>query len=396
MKKALLGTTALIAAGLAFGNAAYAADGVKLSIGGRYMGAAGVNFDDADGFSDDGQSRDYVFKQDVEVYFLGETVLDNGLTVGARVELEGQTSSDQIDAVYAYFSGGFGEIRFGDTGEAMAQLCYVAPTASGIFGADSPNFNFSNAGAGGAGNLGIGGYGATNGTCYGLDDKSTKIVYFSPNFAGFSFAASFTPDGTEDTRNTLGGFGTRSKIDGQNSENLSVAANFTHDFNGVNLIVGGGGTWSFDRENSDTDERRDYNAYAQVGFSGFTIGGAFGYRQNRGGDGSDDLIYSAGITYNWDAWTVGFGYSHGQYEIGQPGSILSGNINGASTGPFTLTSDITDYSNIFALTASYALGPGIQIDGVVEYDDYEAGGDEQGRDSDYKGISFGLGTLISF
>ena len=74
------------------------------------------------------------------------------------------------------------------------------------------------------------------------------------------------------------------------------------------LIVGGGGTWSFDRENNPNDERRDYNAYAQVGFSGFTIGGAFGYRQNRGGDGSDDLIYSAGITYNWDAWTVGFGY----------------------------------------------------------------------------------------
>ena len=52
--------------------------------------------------------------------------------------------------------------------------------------------------------------------------------------------------------------------------------------------------------------------------------------------------------------------------------------------------------DIFALTASYALGPGIQVDGVVEYDDYEAGGSEQGRDSDYTGISFGLGTLISF
>jgi outer membrane protein OmpU len=178
---------------------------------------------------------------------------------------------------------------------------------------------------------------------------------------------------------------------GQNSENISVAANFTHDFNGVNLIVGGGGTWSFDRENSNVDERRDYNAYAQVGFSGFTIGGAFGYRQNRGGDGSDDLIYSAGITYNWDAWTVGFGYSHGQYEIGQSGSVLVGST-GLTT---TLTSDITDYYNIFALTASYALGPGIQVDGVVEYDDYDGGG-EQGRDSDYKGFSFGLGTLISF
>jgi hypothetical protein len=394
MKKALLGTTALIAAGMAFGNAAYAADGVKLSIGGRYMGAAGANFEDATGFSDNA-ARDYVFKQDVEVYFLGETVLDNGLTVGARVELEGQTSSDQIDAVYAYFSGGFGEIRFGDTGEAMAQLCYVAPTASGIFGADSPNFNFSNAGVAGNRNLGIGGYGATNGTCYGLDDKSTKIVYFSPNFAGFSFAASFTPDGTEDTRNTLNGFGTRSKQDaGQNSENVSVAGNFTHDFNGINLIVGGGATWSFDKENNLNDERRDYNAYAQVGFSGFTIGGAFGYRQNRGGDGSDDLIYSAGITYNWDAWTVGFGYSHGTYEIGQPGAVFVG-ITPGGTVTTTLTSDVVDYYNIFALTASYALGPGIQVDGVVEYDDYEAG-NEQGRNSNYKGISFGIGTLISF
>src|SRR5215470_16141981 len=154
MKKALLGTTALIAGGLAVGDA-YAADGVKLSIGGRYMGAAGVLFgedSDVPGFED--ATRNYVFKQDVEVYFLGETVLDNGLTVGARVELEGQTQSgDQIDAVYAYFSGGFGELRFGDTGEAMTQLCYLVPSASAIFGADSPNFNFSNAGVGGAGNL---------------------------------------------------------------------------------------------------------------------------------------------------------------------------------------------------------------------------------------------------
>src|SRR5262249_53022655 len=213
MRKALLGTTALIAGGLAVGDA-YAADGVKLSIGGRYMGAAGVLFaEDADGYATS-STRNYVFKQDVEVYFLGETVLDNGLTVGARVELEGQTqAADQIDAVYAYFSGGLGEIRFGDTGEAMAQLCYLVPSASAIFGADSPNFNFSNAGVAGAGNRNIPGYGATNGTCYGVDDKSTKIVYFSPNFAGFSFAASFTPDNTEDTHNTLGGAGTRLKID---------------------------------------------------------------------------------------------------------------------------------------------------------------------------------------
>jgi outer membrane protein OmpU len=376
MKKLLLGSTALVAAGLMAGEA-YAADGVKLGIGGRYMGAAGINaiqdFEDNDPIE---HPRSYVFKQDVEVYFLGETTLDNGLTVGARIELEGQTSGDQIDAVWAYFSGGFGEIRFGDTSEALAQLCYLVPSASGIFGADSPNFNFSNNAFTGLG------YAATNGTCYGVDDKSTKIVYFSPNFAGFSFAASFTPDNTEDTRNTVAGAATRPDQDaGQNSENLSVAANFTHDFNGINLILGGGGTWSFDREvgSSITDDRTEYNAYARVGFAGFTFGGAYSLRSNTNLSGADAQVYGAGVTYNWDAWTVGFGWTHGDYEF-------------YSTPP-----DVLEDHDVFSLTASYALGPGIQLDGVVEYDiDSFDGNGVAGTFDNYEGLAIGVGTLISF
>jgi predicted porin len=377
MKKLLLGSTALVAAGLMAGEA-YAADGVKLGIGGRYMGAAGINaIQDFEDNSGNEHPRSYVFKQDVEVYFLGETTLDNGLTVGARIELEGQTSGDQIDAVWAYFSGGFGEIRFGDTSEALAQLCYLVPSASGIFGADSPNFNFSNNAFTGLG------YAATNGTCYGVDDKSTKIVYFSPNFAGFSFAASFTPDNTEDTRNTLGGAATRLKTDsGQNSMNFSVGANFTHDFNGVNLILGGGGTWSFDREfkgGTSVDERTEYNAYARVGFAGFTFGGAYSLRNNTNLSGADAQVYGAGVTYNWDAWTVGFGWTHGDYEY-------------YSTPP-----DVLENHDVFSLTASYALGPGIQLDGVVEYDvdDFDGNG-VAGTFDNYEGLAIGVGTLISF
>jgi len=111
MKRVLLGSTALAAAALLTAHAA-AADGVTLKIGGRYKGAAGVvfseNFSASSGVAGSGL-RDYVFKQDVEVDFEGATVLDNGLTVGAAIELEGQTTADdQIDSVYAYFSGGFG------------------------------------------------------------------------------------------------------------------------------------------------------------------------------------------------------------------------------------------------------------------------------------------------
>jgi predicted porin len=149
--------------------------------------------------------------------------VDNGLVVGAYVELRGQTHDDQIRKVYAYFSDDWGKLQFGDQDGALAAMCYLVPSASSVFGADSPavyGFNFSNAG--------VAGYAATNGTCYGVDSYSTQLVYFSPDFSGFSFAFSFTPDQTEDTRNTTAGAGTRfANNAGQNSENLSIAAIYT-------------------------------------------------------------------------------------------------------------------------------------------------------------------------
>ena len=368
MKGWLLGTSALAAVGLLAGEAA-GDEGVKLHIGGRYLATAGGTLDEnSNVFGLEDNTRDYVFKQDVEVYFLGETTLENGLTVGARIELEGQTSADQIDAVFAYFSGGFGEVRFGDTFEALAQLCYTVPSASSIFGADSPIFNFSNAG--------IVGYSGTNGTCYGIDDKSTKIVYFSPSFGGFQFAASFTPDNTEDTRNTLDGAGTRLKTDaGQLSENLSVAPGFTDDFNGIALAVGGGASFSFDRENAaaNFDDRREYNAYARVGYAGLTVGGAYSFRENVFSFKRDSEVYGVGATYDWSRYSIGLGWTRGRYELNS--------FSGAE-----------DNHDIYALTGSFQLGPGISIDGLVGYSDY----DSDFTFFDYSTIELGLGTSITF
>jgi outer membrane protein OmpU len=374
----------LVALALVVRNVA-AADGVKLEIGGTYQGAAGVVF--SEDFSSSSEVsgkdlRDYVFKQDVEINFSGETTLENGLTVGAYIELNAQTDEeDQIDKVYAFVGGSFGEIRFGDNEEAYAEFCYQVPTASELFGADSPNFNFSNAG--------IAGYAGTNGTCYGMDGSSTKVLYFSPYFSGFQFAASFTPDDTEDTRNTTQGAGTRFTNDeGQNSENLSLAVNFQHDFNAVNLVMGGGVTQSFQKEinPNNTAPARSYNAYAQVGFSGLTFGIASERRENFGDDGADQWVYGAGVTYEWDAWKIGLGWTHGDYE----------EVTGANDiGPFNADHDI------FSLTASYALAPGISIDGVLEYSDYNSSNAlnedlETEAGPDYRGIAAGLGTNIDF
>ena len=378
MRQALLGSTALSAISLLAADA-MAADGVTLNIGGWYHAAAGVvvgeDFSASSGVSE-GNLRDYAFKQNVGVSFSGESVLDNGLTVGAYVELRGQTQEDQIRKVYAYFSGGFGKVQFGDQDGALAAMCYTVPSASQIFGADSPavyGFNFSNAG--------IAGYGATNGTCYGVDSYSTQLVYFSPDFAGFQFAASFTPDQTEDTRNTLDGAGTRFKNDaGQNSENLSLAGVYTHDFNGVGLTAGGAYTWSFNKEvnPNNVNGARDSNAYLQVKYAGFTIGAAMELRQNFGDTSADDFVFGAGATYNWDNWTVGLGWTRGDYEKA---------VGANGVGPFNAVHDDV------ALTASYALAQGISVDGLVEYSRYQS---DDAAGPDYTGIGIGLGTAITF
>jgi outer membrane protein OmpU len=365
MKQKILASTALTAIAAAAGGAK-AEEPVRLSIGGYYVNAAGFTVA-GDGAIEDA-TRPYAFKQDVEVHFSGETTLDNGLTVGAYLQLEGQTSEDQIDSVYAYFSGGWGELRFGDTSEALAELCYLSPDGNnGIFGADSPWFNFSNAAVGG-------GYAGTNGTCFGLDDNSTKIVYFSPTFGGFHFAASYAPDGTEDTRNTLSLAGTRFTNNmGEFSEIVSLAATFEHDFNGVYFVMGGGGTWSLQREAdpNGVDDASDYNAYVQVSYGGFTFGGATEWRYNFGSEGEDHRIFSTGISYDIDAWILGLGWSHGDYE----------RIDG------------TDNLDVFALTAGYKLGPGIMLAGVLEFDDYDSDSTSSASDASF---SVGVGTAIEF
>jgi hypothetical protein len=393
MKYTLLGTTALVAAGLVGGQAYAAEGGVKLGLGGFYEGAYGSTFDTDDsgegGTEDTDADRSDSIGQQIEVYFSGEATLDNGLSVGARIELEGQTRGDQIDAAYAYFSGGFGDFTIGDRGDALSTLCYIIPRAAHLFGAESPDFSWDNSG--------VFGYGRTNGTCYGIADKSTELMYISPNFAGFTFAASYKPDGTEDTDGAgrPDGFATSSDSDSpyQDSEDVSVAAQFDRDFNGVHVVVGGGAAWSFDVEGTglvdDPDGREDYQAYLTVGFGlgdgTLTVGGTWGLRENIRVVTSDPAtfdvntgtneVFGVGVTYNLDAWTVGAGWTEGQYD--------SCGDNG----------ECDDTHDVISLDASYALGPGVAVEGTVNYHNYDS---DTSDAADLEGFAGGAGLWIGF
>jgi len=222
VKNVLLGSTALVAAGLV-ASQADAASGLKLGISGYYRGAIGAEFGSSDqvifpGVGGGDWGRQTVsFRQEVRVNFTGSTTLDNGITVGVLVGLNAgghyQSSSNvtaRINRAYMDLSGKFGQFRFGDANSAFQSMCVGDPgNVTANFGLNSPNESFSNVGrysvghglfgaAGTAAATGDGGLWLPTaisgaGTCFGLETRSTKLIYFSPTFGGFNFAVSYAP-----------------------------------------------------------------------------------------------------------------------------------------------------------------------------------------------------------
>ncbi len=222
MKRILMGSTALLGAGL-IAAPAQAADGIKLSLGGFFRTAVLQNFD-SHGKNDLGNRRynDGVFS-DAEIYFLGKTTLDNGLTVGARVELEGEQSSDQIDSAYAYFQGGFGEVRVGSQNGALGSMCVTPVGGTSNFGAFSQNQIINNAYAG-----------LSAGVCNSIDgfrgnDHSQKIVYITPNFGGFQLSTSWAPNGAHESTGVTGGHsGMPAVVDGEQRNVVDAYLTYAH------------------------------------------------------------------------------------------------------------------------------------------------------------------------
>jgi outer membrane protein OmpU len=382
MKKVLLGTTALLGAGLV-ASPAFAADGIKLGVGGFFKEAYLVNFDDdGEGEAGNEQNTDGFFN-DAEVHFTGSTVLDNGLEVGARIELEGENAGDQIDEAWVFFSGGFGEVRVGSDDDALANACIVPPGGTGNFSAFSPN-------QWGANTL------TSNTVCTGVDDKgdAQKLVYITPSFGGFQLTLSYTPNGgDEDHVDGVGPHvGMPDNADNESRHNLAGYATYSFEGDGWGLTAGAGAAFEGHVEQAnggpDREEQDFYQAGLNLTFGNFAIGGVFEYfhdLDNQGDVEIDTWVAGGGISYTMDAWTVGAQYSHGDSED-----------DGEGGGE--------DTQDRAMLIGNYAMGPGINIDAEVAYtwvNSSSGGATFSANDDDidldnYDALEIGIGTNITF
>ena len=166
MKKLLLGSTALAVGGL-MAAPAMAADPIKIGVGGYYQFYALAGQIEG-AYATNGTSVQYKgvqFIQEGEIHFIGQSKMDNGTTIGVRVELEGWnpatnanaasgtnvpggglavgSSARTIDEAFMFAFGDWGRVEFGSHDDAGYQMYYGAPSALLGFGFTQHNSAFA-------------------------------------------------------------------------------------------------------------------------------------------------------------------------------------------------------------------------------------------------------------
>ncbi|AJD54086.1 outer membrane protein OmpU [Thalassospira xiamenensis M-5 = DSM 17429] len=313
MKKILFASSAIVA--VAFAGQASASEPIKLSVGG-YM-EQWVGFTDEDNTAASGRVN--AFQSDTEVYFQGSTTLDNGIEIGARIELEGETSGDQIDEQFLYVNGGFGRIEMGKNDSVADSMSVLAPTVGPVNPNDGGTEDWVN-------------LENVIDTVPAFGGDQNRVSYMTPSFGGFQAGISFADDSNRNGANEVGTTTAYNSINGSGDNIVSGALAYSADFDGFSLGL------SVEGENQDEDNW--YGAGVNVGFGNFTVGGSYGKVDPDAGEDTD--AFDLGVTYAMDAASVGLSYA---YQDDEEDNIEN---QGVSLGlAYTLGAGVSWQSSVF-------------------------------------------------
>jgi outer membrane protein OmpU len=356
MKKNLLATTALVAAGALASTGAFAeAKKIELKVGGYYEQWVGFGHHDTTGGV---KTTDLDVQEDGEIHFGGSTTLDNGLTFGVNVQLETQVQGDQIDENYLFIRGEFGEILLGSENGAAYALGYGLPShGTGLDSGDGCNW-----GAGG----GCFELATTQGNFARRDNDSTKIRFISPRMAGFQVGVSYAPEATQDDD----GFPT--EVSNANNEEGVMAAGLNYDnkFGDIRLRASGGFQYFFDVNGTSADTAYAVGTGVRIGFGGFTVAGSYHRQENRSATVDNRQTFGGSVSFAEGPLGVSLGAVYGEDD------------GVAATGD--------DEQIMIELGGKYILGPGVTAKGSVFYTDR----DDAGTKSD--GFAVVGGIALSF
>ena len=370
MKKQLLTSTALVAAGvLAVSGPALAQGKPKLTVGGGMTQIIGVG-SNSDAFDAANGSRvGFDQHSDGEIHFNGSVKLDNGITIRSRIELEGNslpnagiggnvsnggqaagTAEDFIDEHWMRIAGSFGEIRLGSgdpAGQAMT-TGYLGTWATGVGLLHAFDIGdwVTNPGT----------VSASTAARVDLTSDAEHISYFSPRFSGFQAGISYIPSTQEDVNNQ------RALTGAADTDGWSIGVNYVGKFEGVGVGIAAG----YVETNESTVDRDDDSVWGVAGrfdFGGFRI--ALSWVDN---DSQEAKSTGNTAAAGQETFEAGIRYSFG------PNAVSLTYQDAQATGNAAASQD----DELQAMTIAYrrVLGPGVtfRVTGIhADFDDGAVG-----------------------
>ncbi len=359
------------------------AGGLTVRLGGYFAFTGGYIQDDWDR----GRSRNTVnganvanarartdFRNDMELNVFIDGRSSNGMTYGAVFEFQmdnaavgaadGTTVS--LDEMYGFITmPNLGTIRFGQEDSAASLLQVRAPGASGL-GGDGEWDEF------------IVQTGLADGSPYvisGINDGSdaTKIIYLSPQFAGFDFGVSYAPNAFEGERTDISN-STSAQRDQTNIQNeVSLAVRYRGTFGAIGVQAGVGAMFAeaprltangaaFGGTNPRAQSVNAYTVGAAITAYGFGFGAEYTWGQYRGASVGRTAV-NAGVD-EASHYLIGATYTMGPLVFGGVfGQGFQGNGTAATgTGAARVIRDLDDRTHtIWGVGMAYNLAPGLVL-----------------------------------
>ena len=363
-KHQLLATSALATAAMALPGVA-AAEMMKpaLSVGGFFFHDTHIASQDTDT-----NKSSLLHHIDSEVFFKMSGELDNGLKIGGRVELEGQTGGDQIDETRFFLSGAWGKLRFGTTnsGRYHHSWSVTGPNvAQGITsGVQTEWLVFP----GGTGSFA---FRRPLGSAHpDVSNDDPAITYFTPRFNGFQLSLTHRPEIQNAGAKNITVNGDRASDESKNYTNaLDGSMQYSGDMGGMKVaLMLGGGTADGP---GNMEDYQIVNGGVTVSASGFSVGGHMADVEDEKNEGSG-TAYVIGASYGQGPWAVSTTFHDGSVEH-------------TSADP-----DDSELS-VWAVGTRYTLGPGVRL--LASYQSAEVTA-ESGASNE--GSEFTLGVAVNF
>jgi len=303
-------------------------------------------------------------------------VLDNGLEVGVRIEIEGENQGgDQLDENYAWIEDSFGTFRFGND-DAVS---YIMATTAGTASLRS--------------RFAAGAY-ATFATFPNSTFDDASLYYFTLVFNGFQFGVSYAPNNTE--ARPAGVYLLPVKVG--TASNTSPA--FTHgevcsaagrydgsvgDVGDVGVTVAAGWFRSNGKSSSalagtlQSSDEDGFDAGVVLYYGNWGVAGShLNTHDWHNVAGTDTKAFDIGVAY----WSDG-AWSAGLYWLHQGIDYAAGNlVAGAS---------ITDEFDAYRLMGAYDMCPGISVTGAIGFDTFEDGVVNREYDTQMVGAGISIG-----